>query len=142
MAASVPNPAHNTTLSHYSGIAVNGSFVAIGLIVSIDGPGREVGTRDTTVLTSSVETCAPTIVHNGEVSGKLLWDPKSTDQLPLETAIGTPSLDSWKITLADNAATTGSFSGVLTGFAPTGIEVESNLESTFKIKVSGAITWV
>lgn len=140
MPTETANPAKGTLLKlglPYSAA----SYSSIALIVSIDGPSREVGTRETTTLVSSAKTFAPTIFDGGEVSGKLLYDPKGGTQVSLETLLTTPSLAKWQMVFADtNGPTTGAFDGVLTKLGPTGIEVESNLEAEFTIKVSGAVT--
>ena len=137
----VVNPALGTALKH--GIAA--VYTTIAQVISLDGPSREVGTRETTTLSSTAKTYAPTIPDSGEVSGQLAYDPKGTSHTILEGLIKTPVADQeWEIAFADatNGPTMAQFLGILTKFAPTGIEVEANLLADFTIKVSGLVTIV
>lgn len=117
-------------------------YTVLAQVVSLDGPSREVGTRETSILTSTTKTFAPTLLDNGEVSGKLLYDPKSDSHVTLDALIASQLVtgEPWKLTFADASATTYGFLGVFTKFAPTGIEIEANLEADFAIKISGPIT--
>ena len=138
MAAEIVNPAKGTLFKHGTPYS-SPVYTTVAQIVSLDGPEREVGTRETTIITSTVKTYAPTIPDNGEVTGKLLYDPKGTTHAVLETLIATPSLEKWEFLLPDTTGTTLAFDGILTKFAPTGLEVEANLEADFTVKVSGPV---
>jgi hypothetical protein len=140
MPSEVVNPARGTTLSHATAVAPT-VFTAIAQVVSIDSIPRGVGTRETKHLGSSADTFAPTIIKNGALSGKLLYDPKGTSHLILEGLMITPALDKWKVVFNDatNGPTTYISDGILTNFSPTGIEVEANLEADFEIQLSGAV---
>ena len=140
MAAELVNPARGTVLQIGSPYSAP-SYSSIAQIVSLDGPSREIGTRETTILTSTSKTYAPTIFDGGEVTGKLLYDPTGSTHSTLETIMaGSGSLLKWKVIFNDSASTSKTFDGIFTQFQPTGIEVEANLEADFTIKVSGAIT--
>jgi hypothetical protein len=136
----VVNPAKGTQLKH----GVASVYTAIAQVVSLDGPSAEVGTRETTHLTSTAKTYAHTILDSGEVSGQLEFDPKGTSHAILLGLLSTPLSDvQWQMLFADatNGPSTATFVGVLTKFAPTGIEVEANLLADFTIKISGGVTW-
>jgi hypothetical protein len=57
------------------------------------------------------------------------------------TAITTTVAFVWNLIFADTGAGTFSFSGILTKFATTGMEVEANLEAQITIKITGAVTF-
>lgn len=131
------NPAKGTLLK----ATISSVLTTVAQRLSLDGPSMEVGQAETTDLDSGAwKTYRPTIADGGEVSGTLLYDPADTTHAFLFTQIGAPTVIVWNIVFADAAPTTFSFSGFLTKLAPTGIEVEANLEAEFAIKVTGAVT--
>lgn len=140
MVTAAVNPARGTTLSRGTPYG-SPVYAAIAQIVSLDGPDRKVGTRETTILTSTSKTFDPTIFDGGELSGQLLYDPKCDSHAVLEGLLTTPSRDKWKIVFNDatNGPTTATFDAILTGFKPTGIEVEANLMADFTLKISGTV---
>ena len=143
MSAEVVNPAKGTTLSYSPGTGTP-TYTVIAQIVSIDKVERKVGTRDTKSLGSTADTYAPTIVKNGTVAGQLLYDPKGASQALLEGISQSPPAVNplWKVTYNDatNGPTYHAFSGILTEFSSTGIEVEANLLADFEIQISGLVT--
>lgn len=130
------NPALGTLLK----LSIASVLTTVGLDLSLDGPSMEVGTRETTYLGSAAKTFKPTIPDGGEVSGTLLYDPQEPSHLAMFNLIWAPALSSWSMVFQDVGPTTFAFQGILTKFSPTGIEVESNLEAEFTIKVSGVVT--
>lgn len=142
----VVNPALGTTLSH--GVAgTPPTYTAIAQLTSIDGPESEMGTAETTHLTSAAKTYRKTLFDGNEVSCEMEFDPKSDTHAPLITLFygNTQASDGelWKITFADGAGTpsTASFKAIITKLGPSGIEPENNLMANMTIKISGLVTW-
>ena len=144
--SAVVNPARGTVLSQGTLSGSTWSYTAVALITKLSGPKQKVGTRETTILTSTSKTIAATIPDLTDgVSGTLLLDPQSTTHLALQTLVNSPPLApiNWTIVFNDatNGPTTATFAGVLTEFSVGDIEVEGNLEADFTIAISGLITW-
>jgi hypothetical protein len=134
----VVNPALGTILK----ATIGSSLTALAQVLSIDGPSMEQGTRETTHLgTVSWKTFAGTISDGGEISATILFDPADSTHAAMITAITTTVAFVWNLIFADTGAGTFSFSGILTKFATTGMEVEANLEAQITIKITGAVTF-
>lgn len=137
MAAEVPVPAYGTVLK----VTISAVLTAIGQVLSLDGPSTEVETVETTHLTSGQwRRFRPNLTDGGEVSGEVELDPGGTTHAFLLGLLGTPATPVWNMVFVDGTATVFSFAGILTKFAPTGIEVGANLTASFTIKVDGEVT--
>lgn len=141
MTTPICNPALGTVLK-YGTFSGTWSYTEIGLVESLDGPSRELGTRETTHLhTTTGKTFAATLIDNGEISGTVQYDPKSTNHAAMETIFTAKANCHFQLLLADTGATTITFDGVLTKWgAINGVGVEDNLLADFSIKISGDIT--
>lgn len=141
MTTPICNPALGTVLK-YGTFSGTWAYTEIGLVESLDGPSREMGTRETTHLTTTTgKTFAATLMDNGEVSGSVQYDPKSTVHAAMEAIFVAKANINFQILLVDTGATTITFNGVLTKWgAISGVGVEDNLMADFSIKVSGDIT--
>lgn len=143
MAAPVVNAAFGTTIAH----GVTGTYTALLQVVSLDGPSSEMGTRETTHLTSanSAKTYAKTLFDGGEVSGQLEIDPKGdTHSVWLALFYSNTQVtngEQWQMTFVDAGVSKATFLGILTKFNVTGVEMEANLLADFTIKISGVVTW-
>jgi hypothetical protein len=115
------------------------TYTTIAQRLSLDGPEMEVGTVETTHLDSAAKTFRATLPDGGEMSGTLEYDPQDAGHVVLFNLIWspTPNGDLWNLVFSDNSI--ANFTGILTGFKPTGMEVEERLQAEFKIKVSGVI---
>ncbi len=129
------NAGLGTLLEH--GIA--SSYTAIAQRVSIEGPDWKVGEADTTTLDDTVKKFRPTIAESGEVDMKIYYDPASATHAILTGLMVTPASNQWRITFTNTAAGKYTFTGFLTGFKPTGMTVEGNLEADVKIRIDGLI---
>lgn len=140
-------PAQGTTLGiDESGTNANGTYTLLNNLTSITGlGGGEVGKRDTTVLTSTVKTSAPTIPDPQDVSIELPFDPTDNAHKFVRNLKDTPLLYcNWKATMNTGASTsTVVFSAWVKGFEGYNVEgVDENLTSTITLQQTGAPTWV
>lgn len=108
--------------------------------VTISGPTRQVGTAETTDLDSTAKTYRATLADNGEVSLECWFDPDDDSHIALEDLVNSPELATWSLVFPTATPTTYTFSGILTGFELSGMEVEGNLTASLTIKISGGIT--
>lgn len=116
---------------------------ALGGVISITGPNRQVGTVETTNLSSTVRTFRPTILDNGEVTVTIQFDPDDTDHTAVEALLTASPLAaaSWVITCTDGTPSTYTFSGILTGLDYNMASSVDDLSTAdLTIKISGAIT--
>jgi len=136
----VVQPAAGTTLA--CDFTTPLTYVTIGNITSISGPESEVGSVETTVLTSTRKTYRYTIVDPGELSFELDFDPTDTSSHTLLAGLqDVPALHSWQITFATTPAKKATVSGFLTKFAPNAGGVEENLTAAITVKLTGPIVW-
>jgi len=136
----VVQPAAGTTLG--CDFTTPATYVLIGNITSITGPSGEVGTVDTTVLTSTAKTFRPTLPDPGELTFELDFDPTdSTTHQKLENLAITPAMHGWQITYATTPPKICTVQGMLTKFEPSAGGVEENLTASVTVKCSGAPVW-
>ena len=118
------------------------TYVLIGNILNISGPESEVGSVETTILTSLRKTYRYTIVDPGELSFEIDFDPtEATTHQKLAALQDMPAIHSWQITYATTPPKIATVSGFLTKFAPDAGGVEENLTAAITIKLTGAIVW-
>lgn len=142
--AAIAQPAIGTTLSY----SIDGgtTYVVVGEVLSISGVGGgEMGKRDTTVLSSSLHTAAPTIATVGPVEFTINFDPTDTAHPVLrDWSIAPASADpKWKVVF--NITATPHiciFSGFVESFSGVNAEdVDSNLEADVSIYVNTVPVW-
>ena len=142
----VVNPALGTVFAH--GVAGSPpTYTAISQITSIDGPESEMGTVETTNLSSTAKTYRKTLFDGNEVSIEMEFDPKSdTHVLLTGLFFGNTQLSAgelWQVEFADatNGPSKASFTAIITKLGPSGIEPESNLMANMTVKISGLVVW-
>lgn len=117
---------------------------SIGQLVSVGGPSMEVGTVESTDLSSSARTFVSTITDGGEVSFTINYDSTDTEHAAIDTLMATPSdSQAWTITLNDSGGSSGTtiaFTGICTNWELAGIEVDGLVQAECSVKVSGAVT--
>ena len=131
------NPGQGTKLQ----LSIASTFTTIAQRVELTGPTSEVGTAETTHLDSTVKTYRGTILDNGEMSGRIWWDPQDPTHVAmyaLLTAVP-PAPGAFKLQLTDAAQTIMSFSAVLSKFEANGMTTEENLAADFTAKITGAV---
>lgn len=131
------HPGLNSTLA--SSTTSNGTFTAVDGLTSIDGPKSEMGTVDTTNLTSTVKTTRPTLVDPGTVTATGQYDPEDTVHQSLKTAFDAGTILFWKETFNTVTPKVASYQGYLTSFEVSGIEPEENLTFSFTIQLTTAV---
>jgi hypothetical protein len=143
--AAIAWPAQGTILS-YSTDGGN-TYNAVGQIVSLShAGGGSVGERDTTILTSTVHTNAPTIPDNGEVSMSLNIDPTDTQHKQIQTWKESPpavgSVPLWKAVFnVVNTNTTKVFlAWVKDCDGPNAEGVDDNITMDVTLRVTGNVT--
>ena len=146
--AAVAWPAIGTTIAVDTNSPPTGAYTLIGQVKSIKGAGGgEVGERETTTLSSTVKTFAPTIPDNGECSFELNLDPTDVTHQFLQTKKETPPASgfyNWKVAFAVTGTTS---TKVFPGFVKTidGADADGpddNLSATVTVRVTGAVTSV
>lgn len=125
------------------GASLTAASTSIGQILSIShAGGGEVGERDTTVLSNTVRTNAPTIPDNGEMTFEFNYDPTDTGHQTLRGYKDTPAVVTWVVTFNSTPSHTASFSGWVKDFdGPNAEDVDSNLTASVTVRVTGAVTW-
>lgn len=144
-------PAQGTTFAIDEAYPPSGTYTLIGQVLSIGGAGGgSVGERNTTILTSTVHSSAPTIPDNGEVKISTNHDPTDSAHKfvrGLKDAPPGPTEDqfnNFKVVFNDSASTNDyvTFPGWVKDWEGVNAEgVDENLAADITIRVSGAVTW-
>lgn len=125
----------------------NGTALAkVAELLSVTPPERTRGTFETTAhdTTGGAKTFdAEALLDPGEISAQMHWVLGSTEDTTLAAWMAAGDVRTWRI-VAKKASGTGQFngSGILTSYAPDGLEIEGKQTATITIKCSGAITQV
>lgn len=118
------------------------NWVTVAQAVSISGPEWTAGSVDTTNLTSTTKTFRVSkLADNGEMSFDCWYD--KTLHAGINTLTATPTEKSWKLKLADADSTaeeTWAFSGFLTKWNLSGMEIDQNVKASGTIKLSTGIS--
>ncbi len=129
----------------------NSTYTNIGEIVSLEHlGGGEVGERDTTVLSSTAHTSAPTIPDNGEVTIELNWDPTDAvhkfirnlkDAPPFSVNTSFIGFNTFKAVFATgNTNTSSIFNAWVKNFdGATAGGVDENLTASVTLRVTGSV---
>lgn len=132
----------NASISVSGPSGVSGGGPILGLS-SISGPSMEMGTCETTNLSSSVRSFRYTILDPGTLNFSLQYDPSNSIHTFLKVLMTVPKICTWVVTETDpvsNVAQSFSFSGVLTGFEVGEASIDSIVEVSCTVKISGLIT--
>ncbi len=143
-------PAQGVTIGIDESFPASGTYTLVGEVVSINhAGGGEGGERDTTVLTSTVKTNAPTIPDNGECTMSWNYDPTdSVHKFIRNLKDSPPSLpyvsNNYKVTFNTPPTTsTVVFAACVKAFdGANADDVDSNLTADVTLRVTGAVTWV
>jgi hypothetical protein len=143
-------PALGTTIAIDEAYPPSGTYSLIGEVIKIgNAGGGEVGKRDTTNLSSTIKTYAPTIPDPGDLSITLNFDPTDSVHKFVRNLQGTPPTppyvsNNFKITFNTGSTTSTSVvAGFVSGLdGPTADDVDGNLTADITIKMLGATTWV
>lgn len=122
-------------------VQISSTYVAIASVKSLSGPSMEQGSRETTLLNPAAgyRTFSPTITDPGTLDFDLFWDETQTYNQELFNMFGiipAPSFG-WKLVTSDTH--TFIFSGFVSKFDLSEQTVDSNVEATMSVKISGAI---
>jgi len=123
---------------------ISSTLTAIYQLLEVDGPGIEIGTKETTNLGSTTKTYRAQLPDSGELSFTVQYDPADTTSTSfLQTAIMTwpQAAVVWTLNFNTLASHLWTFSAILTGFKPKGMNEDDNLEADLKLKLTGAITF-
>lgn len=127
-----------TVLSH----TVGTSLTAIAQITDFQESGAEAETFDATTLDGSVyKEYAPTgYSEPGEISGTLFYDPALAGHQNITDIIASPATNAGRVTFADAATTTKSFTAVGHAFGYA-VAMNDGLKGNFKVKLTGDPGW-
>ena len=125
-------------------ISISSTYTTLGQRVSLEGVDPELKIRDVTNLDSLSTKKRPGIPDLGKMSGKLYYDPNDATHIYVRARVTSPPAvpDLWKMIYPDgsSAPANDAFSGYVTKFKPTGIEVNGTLEADFEIDVTDNLT--
>lgn len=116
-------------------------FNAVGEVIDIQGPGGDATEINTTHLSSTAQEFVMGLPDNGTVTLTCNLDPADTDgQVRMRDLRDSQALNPFRITLTDSPASTISFSGYVLG-QTVNIATDDRIQTTFNVRVSGAVTW-
>ncbi len=126
----------------YGAILKKGS-TAIAEVVNISGPGLSRDTIEKTHLSSddNAKEFLGGMVDGGEVTFEINYLPTNTTHKTLITDLYTTGAATYTLVLTDSGASEWTFSAIVTGFEPTGMETSGKLSASVSMKVTGKPTF-
>lgn len=121
---------------------IGGSLTTVAQRVSIDGPDRKVGSKETTHLDSRAKEFRPTLPEAGPVSFQVWYDPSDPthDQMEIWAGMSPPPVVNWKLIFNSSPVKSYLFAGFLTGFKNGGMDPEGYLTADCEMMITGLIT--
>src|SRR5687768_7094804 len=95
-------------------------LVTITDVFELEGPSPEVDTQEILPLNGAAVQKLPTVVDNGQVTGKIYYNPADTTHQSIQSALAAPSVLSFKKIYANSDASFEEFSGIWKSFADEG----------------------
>lgn len=138
--ATRPGKGHTLMVGPYT--TATTTYIAVGQVVSIDGPQTEMGTREVTHLLSFAREYEPTIVNGGPLTVQIWDDPNATGQQIISAAVhttGVPQNLFWKL-VHPTTTKFELFVGTPTNWGLSGITVDDTATRNLGIQISGQIT--
>lgn len=124
------------------------ALATIAQVQSISGPGLALDTEDVTThdSTNAWEEVVATILRSGEISLDIIYDPAedthdATAGNGLVSRLEGKTLTDFSLVFPDNASTTWSFDGYVTGFEPSEPH-DGALAASVTVKITGDMTLV
>jgi hypothetical protein len=118
---------------------VDGSWITIAQRLRLEGPNAETDTYESTSIVSPRKRKAPALVDCGDVGGTLWYDPNTSTHIIFSTGLLSADTGVWRLVYADGSVTPAQlvFSGFVSAFRPTGMEVKTYLQAQFRITLDG-----
>lgn len=130
---------HGTLIKRGDGAGIE-VFTTIALVKDIKGPGRSLGTEETTHQASTSAEYVAGVPDAGEISFDMDYDPSDTQQQGLVTDMTGRTLRNFKVIFPDAGAAEYAFAAFVTKFE-TDMKVKGALTASVTLKISGAITF-
>jgi hypothetical protein len=135
-------PGEGTLLQHGTS-GGSPTYTTITRRTVIDGPEMAIAAIEDTDLDASAHTYRPSqIQEGGTISLKIYYNPDDTTHLLLVGFMTPPTaIQNWRIVIPNDGThkTNVVFTGIMTKFKVTGMEIEKNVEAEVEIKVSGLV---
>lgn len=100
----------------------------------------EMGTVETTDITSTWRTFIATVNDGGSVTFTVRLDFGETTHAQLRTSKAAGTLETWLVTLADSGAATIGFTAIITNLAISELAVDNIAELDVTLKISSTVT--
>lgn len=127
---------------------VSSTLTTIGQVTSITAPSMEMGSVETTHLTSTARTFLPTIFDGAEVQFTVEWNDQDAalTQDDVFTQFKAGTVDAWQIVYTwDDGGTTYTtevdFSAFVTAFPIDEVTVDNIATASITLKVTGDVTF-
>jgi hypothetical protein len=120
-------------------LKISSSYTSLGQVTKITPPSMEMGTVETTTITSASRSFLATIIDGGEVGFTIEWDATDTTHAALLTAFNAGTLSDFEV-LFNDGGTTVQFFAIVTKFPWDEIDVESVVTIPITLKISGDVT--
>lgn len=115
------------------------TFLTIGEVVSIDGPGGNADVIDVSDLESDYREKRIGLLDEGQVTIEFKYDPDDTGQEAARAARNTREVSTFRITCPDSPATTFTFQAYVSGF-PLNFAVSDVIRGTMTLEITGGVT--
>ena len=117
-----------------------GTYLAVGLIKSHQGPGGSPTVIDDTTYESTARQKKVGLKDEGQFSFGFNFDPANVGQTELRYARDNRALAAIRLTFTDAAPTKADFAGYVLEFSTSGA-VDDLIEGACTIEITGAVTF-
>lgn len=116
-------------------------FTNVAQVTRISGPSGKAGVRDVTHLGSTVKQKSGTIADWGSLTFTLLYNPADVGHTGIRDKLKAAGLVNFKLVLNDGQTTPANaiIPSIVTGWNPTGFEVDGNVEAEVELEVADDI---
>jgi hypothetical protein len=116
------------------------SFVALGNVTAIRGPGGQAPVIDVSNLASTFREKLMGLPDEGQITLDVNLDPDNSGHTALRTNRANRTLTEFKLTLTDSTPAYGIFFAYVTGFSHD-IAVGQQVKVAVTLEIDGAVSW-
>lgn len=136
---SVPIDTTGKTIT-YTGTATPVKYTQIKECKSFKGFDGEASEIDVTSLDSTAKEFLAGLRDYGGIDFEMNWLPDDTGQVALRAAADAGTTKNWKLTLVSGTNDVASFAGFVKSVPISG-GVDAAVAGSFRIRITGAVTW-
>lgn len=121
-------------------LTISSTPTTIAQLRSVTPLASEMGTVETTDITSTSRTFIATVFDGGTLTFRIRYDPAQATHAQLNTDHQAGTMGTWLVTLADAGAATIAFTALITGLGIQELTIDNIAECDVTLKLSAGVT--